>query len=182
MNTCKSGPGFESFAVLTRSGPEPSEPAERFRALTLFAETPGTVRAAREMTRAALEDWGLPHLAEDARLVVSELVGNVIHHAVPDDFRTRPGAARRIDLALRCWPRRLFIEVTDEDSSPPVLPVGEGFSAELPENTAEALLPDSGRGLMIVQRLTDALWWVPGLAGGKTVICRFDLDRDGVLS
>lgn len=178
MSTPSSGMGVIPSPNLARRdwGWAPNLPLKRFRALTLFAESPDTVRAARNMTCAALEDWGLTYLAEDVRLVVSELVGNVVHHAVPDDCCARPGAPRRIDIALRQWPKWLFIEVTDEDSSPPAFPAGEAFSPDLADDFPEALLPDSGRGLLIVQRLADALWWSPERAGGKTVVCRFDLD------
>ncbi|MFD0111962.1 ATP-binding protein [Streptomyces sp. NPDC058320] len=146
-----------------------------FRALTLFAESTSTVRAARDMVGGCLRDWGLGHVVDDARLVVSELVGNVVHHAMPDDCRTRPGAARRIDVLVKAWPGLLFIGVADEDSTPPDLPAGEFVSPTLAGDFSEALLPDRGRGLFIVQRLADAVWWSPTEPGGKTVWCRFDL-------
>ncbi|MFE2703240.1 ATP-binding protein [Streptomyces mirabilis] len=115
-------------------------------------------------------------MVDDARLVVSELVGNVVHHVVPDDCLTRPGAARKIDVLVKAWPGWLFIGVADEDSTPPDLPAGEFVSPELAGDFAEAVLPDRGRGLLIVQRLADAVWWSPKGPGGKTVWCRFDLD------
>lgn len=147
-----------------------------FRAMTLFDESTSTVCAARTMVGGCLQDWGLGHMVDDARLVVSELVGNVVHHAVPDDCLTRPGAARKIDVLVKAWPGWLFIGIGDEDSTPPDLPVGEFVSPELAGDFAEALLPDRGRGLLIVQRLADAVWWSPKGPGGKTVWCRFDLD------
>ncbi|KAF5994037.1 ATP-binding protein [Streptomyces mirabilis] len=147
-----------------------------FRAMTLFDGSTSTVYAARTMVSGCLQDWGFGHMVDDARLVVSELVGNVVHHAVPDDCLTRPGAARKIDVLVKAWPGWLFIGVADEDSTPPDLPVGEFVSPELAGDFAEALLPDRGRGLLIVQRLADAVWWSPKGSGGKTVWCRFDLD------
>ncbi|MET8131455.1 ATP-binding protein [Streptomyces sp. NPDC005251] len=150
--------------------------AGHFRALTLFDESTNTVYAARTMVGGCLQDWGFGHMVDDARLVVSELVGNVVHHAVPDDCLARPGAARRIDVLVKAWPGWLFIGVADEDSTPPDLPVGEFVSPELAGDFVEALLPDRGRGLLIVQRLADAVWWSPKGLGGKTVWCRFDLD------
>ncbi|WP_406475744.1 ATP-binding protein [Streptomyces sp. NBC_01615] len=147
-----------------------------FRALTLFDESTSTVCAARNMVGGCLQDWGLGHMVDDARLVVSELVGNVVHHAVPDDCLTRPGAARRIDVLVKAWPGWLFIGVADEDSTPPDLPVREFLSPELAGDFSEALVPDRGRGLLIIQRLADAVWWSPKESGGKTVWCRFDLD------
>lgn len=147
-----------------------------FRALTLFDESTSTVCAARNMVGGCLTDWGLGHMVDDARLVVSELVGNVVHHAVPDDCLARPGSARRIDVLVKAWPGWLFIGVADEDSTPPDLPAGEFVSPELVGDFSEALLPDRGRGLLIIQRLADAVWWSPREQGGKTVWCRFDLD------
>ncbi|WP_425575311.1 ATP-binding protein [Streptomyces durmitorensis] len=154
----------------------PALASGHFRALTFFAESADTVRAARDMTTATLQGWGLGRWSEDARLVVSELVGNVVHHAVPDNCLSQPGGSRRVDVLLKMWPNWLFIGVVDEDSTPPDLPVGEFISPELAGDFSEALLPDRGRGLLIVQRLADAVWWSPGDDGGKTVWCRFDLD------
>ncbi|MEU1673993.1 ATP-binding protein [Streptomyces roseifaciens] len=152
--------------------------AERFRALTLFAESPDAAKAARDMARTTFRDWGLHGLVDDARSVVSELVANVVQHTVPDEQLAKPGAPRRIDVAFRCWPKWSFIEVTDEDSSPPLIPMGEGFSPALVGDLPEAVLPDCGRGLRMVQHLVDALWWKPGERGGKTVVCRFDLGTE----
>ena len=147
-----------------------------FRALTLYDESSDTCHAAREMVAGFLREWGLDSLVDDARLVVSELVGNVVLHAVPDDCLTRPGSARRIDVLVKTWPGWLFLGVADEDSTPPDLPVGELVSPDLVGEFLEALWPDRGRGLLITQRLADAVWWSPLEPGGKTVWCRFDLD------
>lgn len=151
-------------------------PVEQFRALTLHAEASDSLRAARKLVTSALDDWGLSWLADDAELVIGELVGNVVHHAVPDARRALPGGVRRIDVTLRKWPSWLLVGVADEDSDPPCVPGGELFSPELVGDFVEVLLPTHGRGLSIVQQLSDALWWVPEVEGGKTVCCRFDLD------
>lgn len=148
-----------------------------FRAMTLFAESPDCGKAARDMVGSYLRTWELGHAIEDSQLIVSELVGNVVHHAVPDDSRAIPGAARRIDVSLMTWPEVLVIGVADEDSTPPELAAGEFVSPDLAGDLSEALLPDRGRGLLIVQRLADAVWWSPQDRGGKTVWCRLDLDR-----
>ncbi|WP_406442714.1 ATP-binding protein [Streptomyces sp. NBC_01613] len=148
-----------------------------FRALTLFAESPDCGKAARDLVGSYLQTWSLGHAVDDAQRIVSELVGNVVHHAVPDDCLTLPGAARRIDVSLMTWPEVLVIGVSDEDSTPPELAAGEFVSPELAGDFSEAMLPDRGRGLLIVQRLADAVWWSPGTRGGKTVWCRLDLER-----
>lgn len=149
---------------------------ERFRSFTLFADSPDTARDARNLATSTLTDWGLATLADDARLVVSELVGNVVYHAVPDGHLASPGAHRRIDITLTKWPKWLFLGIGDEDSSPPTFPRGEPFSPRLAADLPEAVLPNSGRGMQIIHHLVDALWWMPEERGGKTVFCRFDLD------
>jgi anti-sigma regulatory factor (Ser/Thr protein kinase) len=155
--------------------PDPST-GGRYLALTLFAEFHETARVARDMTAKFLRDAGASAVVDDARLAVSELVGNVVNHAVPERCLARPGACRRIDVTFKMWPKWLFIGVTDEDSTPPLLPLGDTFSPGLMGELSEAVLPDSGRGLLIVQRLATAVWWTPEDNGGKTVWCRFDLD------
>ncbi|MFI9646136.1 ATP-binding protein [Streptomyces sp. NPDC052040] len=156
-------------------GPDPSSDGH-FLALTLFAEFSDTVRVARDMTAVFLRGAGAGELVEDARLVVSELVGNVVNHAVPDRPLSRPGGCRRIDVTFKKYPKWVFIGVSDEDSTPPLLPAGEAFSPVLLGDLSEAVLPDTGRGLLIIQRLATALWWTPEDRGGKTVWARFDLD------
>lgn len=107
--------------------PEPSSDGH-FLTLTLFAEFGDTARVARDMTAVFLRGAGADVIVDDARLVVSELVGNVVNHAVPDRRLSSAGGCRRIDVTFKVWPKWLFIGVTDEDSTPPLLPVGEVFS------------------------------------------------------
>ncbi|MFC5718986.1 ATP-binding protein [Streptomyces gamaensis] len=144
--------------------------------MTLNADAPDTVAVARNMARDALTEWDVLSVIDDVRLVVSELVGNAINHAVPDSHLCQPGAPRRIEVVLRKWPKWLFVAVSDEDSSPPTLPSHDAFSPEWADDLPEALMPNHGRGLLIVANLTQALWWTPKDDGGKTVYCRFDID------
>ncbi|MET7480683.1 ATP-binding protein [Streptomyces sp. NPDC005648] len=155
--------------------PDPSSDGH-FLTLTLFAECRDSARVARDMTAVFLERAGVSEIVDDARLIVSELVGNVVNHAVPEPNLAQPGGSRRIDVIFKLWPKWLFIGVTDEDSTPPILPMGENFLPGLVGELSEAILPDSGRGLLIVQRLAAAAWWTPEDKGGKTVWCRLDLD------
>lgn len=158
--------------------PDPS--TGHFLALTLFAECCGTARVARDTTSVFLRGAVPDEVMYDARLVVSELVGNVVNHAVPDSRRAHPGGLRRIEVTFKRYPRWLFIGVTDEDSTPPLLPMGDFYSPELMTELSEAILPDNGRGLMLAQRMASAVWWTPEQQGGKTVWCRFDLDGEDV--
>lgn len=154
------------------AAPDPAS-GGHFMALSLFAELQDTARIARDTTAVFLRGALVDDIVYDARLAVSELVGNVVHHAVPD--RGSPGGSRRIGVTYKRFPKWVFIGVTDEDSTPPLLPMGDALSPELAGDLSEAVLSDSGRGLMITQRVAAAVWWTPEDGGGKTVWCRFDL-------
>lgn len=155
--------------------PDPSADG-RYLSLTLFADCGNAARVVRDQTAEFLRGVGAGGLVDDARLIVSELVGNVVNHVVPERSLVQPGGSRRVDVHFKVWPKWLFIGVTDEDSSPPLLPLGDTFWPGLMEELSEAVLPDSGRGLLIVQRLAAAVWWTPEDKGGKTVWCRLDPD------
>ncbi|MFD7137374.1 ATP-binding protein [Streptomyces sp. NPDC059894] len=155
--------------------PDPSS-GGHYLTLTLFADCGNAARVARDQTAEFLRGVGISEVVDDARLIVSELVGNVVSHVVPERSLTRPGGSRRVDVHFKVWPKWLFIGVADEDSSPPLLPLGDSFWPGLMEELSEAVLPDSGRGLLIIQRLAAAVWWTPEDRGGKTVWCRLDLD------
>lgn len=149
--------------------------AEHFRSIMLVADSPDTGRVARRMGREAVQDWALAQLAENVELCVSELVGNAVRHAVPDGRLTAFGGGRYVAVALRAWSDWLFVEVSDEDSTPPMLPVGALLEPDLSRLTSNDYVADDGRGLFLVQSLADAVWWAPREAGGKSVFCRFDL-------
>lgn len=149
--------------------------SERFRAVTLDADASDTGEVVRRTSFEILHDWGLHQLVDDVALCLSELVGNAVQHAVPDGWHSSASRGRRVAVTFRAWPTCLFLEVSDEDSTPPMLPTGDLLlgDAETPE---DALLTDSGRGLLIIQALSDAAWWAPRDEGGKSVFCRFDHD------
>ncbi|WP_159940305.1 MULTISPECIES: ATP-binding protein [unclassified Nocardiopsis] len=50
-----------------------------------FPPAAGSVRQAREFAVRLLAAWGVSELAEDVRLIVSELVGNACRHALPEN-------------------------------------------------------------------------------------------------
>ncbi|WP_129841736.1 ATP-binding protein [Streptomyces sp. RFCAC02] len=140
--------------------------AYRFRSLTLTADSTDTPPLARHAARDTLHDWELPRLADDVELCVSELVGNAVRYAAG-------AGAGRITVTFRYWPRRLFLEVADENPTPPTLPSGDPIDPLDPLDSDPLL--EGGRGLFIVQSLADATWWAPRASGGKSVFCRFDL-------
>jgi anti-sigma regulatory factor (Ser/Thr protein kinase) len=95
---------------------------------------PGAVPCARLHTRLVLAEWGLSRLAEDAELIVSELVTNAITH----------GGGAYIRLLLRSDRRQVCLLVWDQSF---ILPMPAEEDIEAPD----------GRGLVIVEALA-ARW------------------------
>lgn len=135
---------------------EPGEDVSYLELVTL----PSAPFWARRHTQAALNAWWLwPETIETAELLVSELVTNALRAA-----SCPPGQSagswlddvQRICLTLRLLPRRLVIEVFDNDPQPPVLA----------EASADA---ESGRGLILVDALTKEWGYYFLPAGGKVV-------------
>lgn len=103
-------------------------------------------RRARLLTVDTLAEWGAEAMAEDAALLVSELVTNAVKHA---------GSSSRLELQLETT--KLWIGVMDH---------GPGEAAIRPPAS------DGGWGLRFVQH-TSSAWGTtrhPG-ASGKTVWC-----------
>lgn len=117
-----------------------------------FAVTPTAAGWARRHVADVLQGWPVSELVDDACLVVSELITNVVQHAAADG---RPQSCR---VMLKLFANVLAVEVWD--SSPRV-----STCAEVDD------LSDSGRGLGIVTAVCvgPPLWFVePGF--GKTVV------------
>jgi anti-sigma regulatory factor (Ser/Thr protein kinase) len=98
---------------------------------------PGAVSAVRRSVRAVLADWNLSaDTADDAILVISELLTNAVVHALPP-------AALRLSWTRIDGHSALHIEVTDAG---PANPAGQ---------PADWLDPDEhGRGIKIVTALS----------------------------
>jgi anti-sigma regulatory factor (Ser/Thr protein kinase) len=105
-----------------------------------FEPDPSQVRAARRFVRERVP----AALQEDAALVISELVSNAIEHAMT------PVAVR-----IRNENLRVRVEVSDSSSILPAV-------ADLVDDS------DRGRGLRIVEELTDA-WGVESRDEGKII-------------
>ncbi|MEV5346430.1 ATP-binding protein [Streptomyces achromogenes] len=110
---------------------------------------------ARHYIRKALADWGITdELAERATLSANELVTNAVSHCRVSDARVR------VTLVLcRC---ELVLEVSDPDRDRLPLPRCPGLEEE------------GGRGLALVEALTDS-WGTRQGPYTKTVWARFTL-------
>lgn len=138
-------PGPDDFAACALSG------------------SPRTVAEARRFTRLTLEGWQMcAAVTEDAALVVSELVSNALRYGSEregggDGERclAEAGSYCPAWLALTRQDTTVLCAVSDPGSGTPVL---------APHHP----LAESGRGLRIVDQLSDAWGWTPD-PSGKTV-------------
>jgi anti-sigma regulatory factor (Ser/Thr protein kinase) len=98
-------------------------------------------RAAREFTGQTLRGWGLLVLADDAAVIVSELVTNALVHGGRD-------GAEREDVELILWRRsgQVVCAITDAGTGIPVLVQPDPFG-------------EAGRGLHVVQALSATWGW-----------------------
>jgi anti-sigma regulatory factor (Ser/Thr protein kinase) len=137
--------------VHDRDPSKQGEPGCRVR----LAKRAASVAQARNATRSYLAqgDRGFTEI-DSAVLVVSELVSNAVKHtAEPDE----------IVLTMDVRHGRLHVEVVDSDPRPP---------EAAPRRPGTRACPaESGRGLLIVDRLSDRWGWEPVGGNGKRVWC-----------
>jgi anti-sigma regulatory factor (Ser/Thr protein kinase) len=114
--------------------------------------------AAREFTRHILGSWGLLTLAEDAAVIVSELVTNAVRHGVRDASGPAGdrSAHQRVELILLRRPGHMICLVTDPGEKPPVPATAR------PSDVA-------GRGLQVIKALAATWGWMPLGACQKAV-------------
>ena len=105
-----------------------------------------SVPAARHLVKEVLRAWEVPHDREDAALLVTELVANVVDHARGDANFT---------LELSVSDTGLRIAVIDGSS---IRPVVQELSHDRPR----------GRGMRMVEAIADR-WGVEDHKGGKRV-------------
>lgn len=119
---------------------------------------PQSARAARRLTRNTLRDWGLAFLAEDAETIVGEFVANAVTHATsPGDAPPqRKGTSENLGLRLFRRAGEVVCAVLDPSDCAPVLKV-------------PGSIEESGRGLQMVDALSDVWGWSPVAGRGKAV-------------
>jgi hypothetical protein len=130
-------------------------PAITSRALSA---RPEEARTARYFVRELLTCWGLEALADDAEMIIDELVVNAVLHGTRAGLiRANPGTGRTV-LRL-CMLRRVgevMLAVIDPASQTP-MPRQPDWGGE------------SGRGLQIVAALSHVWGWSPIAGHGKAV-------------
>lgn len=111
---------------------------------------PFSVGTARTVTRQALTDWGVTSRLDEIVLAVSEMVTNAITHA---------GTSLTLQLDLNG--ARVHVAVTDQ-------------STNLPERQTAAPAEEHGRGVHLVEMLSDR-WGTSPTPEGKRVWAEFDV-------
>jgi anti-sigma regulatory factor (Ser/Thr protein kinase) len=117
---------------------------------------PQSARAARRLTRNTMRDWGLAFLAEDAETIVGEFVANAVTHATTPGEPPRKQATEGLGLRLFRRTGEVICAVLDPSDSAPVL-------------KAPGSVEESGRGLQMVDALSDVWGWSPVAGRGKAV-------------
>ncbi|MPY50421.1 ATP-binding protein [Streptomyces sp. K1PN6] len=107
-----------------------------------------SVPIARRHVRAVLTQWKLAALADDAELIMGELATNAVQHA--------KGVGEFFEVELRRRNGVLILEVSDS------------YEWQMPEKRDAAPDDVSGRGLVIVDCVSDN-WGVRPRESGKTV-------------
>ncbi|MFH8556634.1 putative ATP-grasp-modified RiPP [Streptomyces celluloflavus] len=124
--------------------------------VTRFRVRKDSVAAARHHVRDTLIGWRLGLLIEDAVLITSELAGNVVNHA--------KGMGDHFELAMRRRSGVLILEVADS------------YQWQMPELQKPGPDDLSGRGLLIVDALSEN-WGVRPRNPGKTVWAHLPINR-----
>jgi anti-sigma regulatory factor (Ser/Thr protein kinase) len=109
-------------------------------------------RTARKFTRTTLSEWGLCALIDDAEAIVGEFVANAVSHAA----RSAGPHMQQVGLRLLRRTGEVMCAVLDPSDIAPVL--------RKPSRTDEA-----GRGLQMVDALSDVWGWSPVTGRGKAV-------------
>jgi anti-sigma regulatory factor (Ser/Thr protein kinase) len=120
----------------------------RLDTILVLGPLPGAVPCARLHTWLVTAEWGLDRLSDIAELLVSELVTNAVR--ISAQLPARPP----IQLQLRSDAVRLLAVVTDASPLPPI-------------RKDAAPGEESGRGLMLIQGLSDR-WGRAPRRDGKT--------------
>ncbi len=132
-------------------GPHELESHWPLRSFLELGALPGAVPCARLHAKLLMSEWGVEELSDNVEIVTTELVSNAI----------AASQSERHLLPVRLWlftdKSRVLIAVWDTSVQPPV-PIDADTDAE------------SGRGLLLIEAVTEEWGWYPTeRAGGKMV-------------
>ncbi|MFI7409245.1 ATP-binding protein [Streptomyces sp. NPDC049627] len=147
--------------------PDPPRIPPRSVALRLTGTERGCGQA-RDFVRRTLGDWALDHCSADALMVVTELAANAVQHGVRHSAAAHSAAQGEAEIWLKLSLRRpahLVCAVTDPSDSPPVYP-----------HTSD-LFDEHGRGLRIIDALSEHWGWTRRQPLGKTVWAMLPTDH-----
>ncbi|MER8220481.1 SpoIIE family protein phosphatase [Streptomyces sp. NPDC094143] len=146
----RGGEDDVALLLLRRRGPEGPHAGHRLQRQVAPGD-PAALSEARHMIRTAVAAWGAGDRADEIELVADELMTNALMHT--------EGSAVLTLRVLTGSDRRLRVEVEDSSSA-------------LPRRREAGDSGVSGRGLLLVELLTD-VWGVEARGGGKAVWCEF---------
>ena len=147
------------MASRVHSGQRQRETSPRKVKLTLESTTDSTNQAAGSVVPLAKRLRYNDEQCHDIELAVREVVANAILHG------NRSDRGKRVFLTASGGPSGLVIHVRDE---------GEGFEpSSVPDpRQAEALMQESGRGMLLINACMDEVTWRPSPEGGMEVILK----------
>ena len=122
--------------------------------ISVLPRRTGSSPVARRLVRDVVEEWALAALADDAGLVIAELVANAVQHARADVIRVT--VQRRNRLTMR-------VAVTDMSRVLPLRKIANSDSL-------------GGRGLALVEAVSQD-WGVDPLPWGKRVWADLELSH-----
>ncbi|WP_327371614.1 SpoIIE family protein phosphatase [Streptomyces sp. NBC_01217] len=152
----RGGEDDVAVLMLRRKAAHAPQPGGRLQQQVAQGD-PDALSSARHMIRAAVRAWGAKTRADEIELAADELITNALMH-------TDGGAIVTVRV-LTGPERRLRVDVEDRSSA-------------LPRRRDAGQAGVSGRGLMLVDRLTD-LWGVESRGSGKCVWCEFVIPERG---
>jgi hypothetical protein len=131
-----------------------ARPWPLFAGLGPLGALPPVPRLARAFTALVLTSWGLGGLADDSKLIASELTSNVIRAATGEDGNPRYDADGRLPvLWLRMLSDRARLRLEVWDNLPP--------ESGVPAERQAADTDEDGRGLAIIRELSQSWGWDP---------------------
>jgi hypothetical protein len=129
--------------------------ASGFAACALEAEFQAASEA-RHFARSTLYAWGLGELVDNVAVIVSELLSNAIRYGLVSRLRP-PASPHPVWLGLlRRGETTVLCAVSDPSSEVPVLKKPDYFA-------------ETGRGLHVIDSLSDSWGWTQPDHAGKTV-------------